>query len=409
MGWQNTLDWLTIPSEDKRSQRIKPHMNSGNITIQSQLIAWLLRRTPTTGVRRVASLAAAIASEVGSVREENQDRAAIARGRDKQGRDYAVLVVADGIGGMRNGATCAAMVIGTFLATVNQHAQMTADPEDWIRRAANAANQAVFSRFRGEGGSTLVALIVRPGDVAYWLSVGDSRVYRSTGKNLTQTSVDDTIAGQLGKRLQAGVEQSKLLQFMGMGDELEPHIAKFDDEPVDAVVLTTDGVHYLESAPGWLGQIVNNAPDPGVCVKRLVDLAKWCGGPDNATVAMISLSTAWELESRPPYSCLEVWDAFGELQIITNDMARETPSIVRHQQPQVAGRSTTPDIDATKQALTPAAKNSWAKPKRETSKIRRSKGASKAKNSPGKQDKGFPESTETDVPQLLMEFPTKSN
>ena len=189
-------------------------MNLGKSPIQNQLTAWLLRRTSTVGVRRVASLAAAVASEIGNVRDENQDRAVIARGRDRQGRDYTLVAVADGIGGMRDGATCAAMGIGAFLAALHQHAQMGSDSsEDWIRRAINTANEAVYTRFRGDGGSTLVALLVRPGHTACWLSVGDSRVYLSTEKYLTQISVDDTIAGQLGKSPEAALEQSKLLQL----------------------------------------------------------------------------------------------------------------------------------------------------------------------------------------------------
>ena len=45
-----------------------------------------MRRTAPSGVRRVASLTAAVASELGGVREDNQDRVAIARGRDRLGR-----------------------------------------------------------------------------------------------------------------------------------------------------------------------------------------------------------------------------------------------------------------------------------------------------------------------------------
>lgn len=386
----------------------RTYMDLGSPPIQNQLTAWLLRRTATTGVRRVASLAAAIASEIGNVRDENQDRAAIARGRDRQGQDYAVVAVADGIGGMRDGATCAAATLGTFLAAVHQHAQSgSGSSEEWMRRAVNAANQVVFGRFRGDGGSTLVALLVRPGQQPCWLSVGDSRVYRSAGKDLTQVSVDDTIAGQLGKSPDAAFEQSKLLQFIGMGDELEPHIAEFDGDPVDTVILTTDGVHFLARAPGWLGQIVGNAADPGVCVKRLVDLAKWCGGPDNATVAMIELSADREPESRPPYPCFEVWDAFGELQVIANETARETSSLARHRVPE-GGQSSVAAPDAVTPVSPPAADSNPRKPERDLSRTRRGKGAHKAKGSTGKREKEANEPSETEAPQLHMEFPTKS-
>ena len=383
-------------------------MNFDSMPIQNQLTAWVLRKTATAGVRRVVSLSAAIASEIGNVRNENQDRAVISRGWDKQGRDYTVVAVADGIGGMRDGATCAAMAISTFLATVYQQAQGVSDStEDWIRKAVTAANKAVFAKFHGDGGSTLVALLIRPGHSVCWLSVGDSRVYRSTGKNLTQISVDDTIAGQLGKNHEKTPEQSQLLQFIGVGDELEPHIAKLeplqtklDYEPADAVVLTTDGVHFLDLSTGLLGQIVSNAPDPGMCVKRLVDLAKWCGGPDNATVAMIAISANQASDERPPYLCLEVWDAFGELQIIANETAREASPI--------ADQSSTTLPEAGKSISTQANGNQPIKPKREIAKVPRNKKETrKAKSPTGKRDKA--ESPETEEPQLLMGFSSKSN
>lgn len=399
-----------MTSKAKRAHRTFLIMNPETQLIQHQLTTWLLRRTAPTGVRRVASLAAAVASEIGSVRKENQDRAIIARGTDKQGRDFAIVAVADGIGGMRDGANCAAIALGTYVASMYQHARSGAgSSEDWIRRAVNAANQAVFTKFRGDGGSTLVALLVRPGYPACWLSVGDSRVYRSTGESLTQVSVDDTIAGQLGKGSEATFEQSKLLQFIGMGDELEPHIAAFDVGSTDAVLLTTDGVHYLAPTPGWLGRIADNAPDPGMCVKRLVDLAKWCGGHDNATVAMIALSVDRETEGMPLYPCLEVWDAFGELQIISNETALETSSMARHRQDPIVGQASVTAPDAPTPAPISAKENPPTNIEQEIPKTRRSKGTRKAKNLTGKRGKGATESSETEVPQLFVDFPTKTN
>lgn len=394
----------------KRLPTEHAYMNLIIQPIQNQLTDWLLRRTSPSGVRRVASLSAAVASEIGNVRDKNQDRVAIARGRDMQGRDFAVVAVADGIGGMRDGSACAALALGTFLGSIYQHGQSASSSSvDWLRHAVNAANKAVFTSFRGDGGSTLVALLVRPGQHACWLSVGDSRVYRSTGKDLTQVSVDDTIAGQLGKSPEAAFEQSKLLQFIGMGDGLEPHIAELDRQPADAVVLTTDGVHYLAHTPGWLGQIVGNARDPGMCVKRLIDLAKWCGGTDNATVAMITLPIDWEPEDRPPYPCFEVWDAFGELQIIASETMRGTSSMELHHEAPENVQSSATATDAFKPLSVPSAGVQPSKPEPVVPKTRRSKGSHKTKSSTGKRVKGATKSSETKTPQLFVDFPTKSN
>ncbi|MBK8162010.1 MAG: hypothetical protein IPK65_02315 [Gammaproteobacteria bacterium] len=134
--------------------------------------------------------------------------------------------------------------------------------------------------------------------------------------------MDDTIAGQLGKTSDVSLDQSSLLQFIGMGDDLEPHIGEIYGVSNDLFVLTTDGVHYLAPTPGWMGQIVANAPDAGICAKRLVDLSKWCGGYDNSTVAVIPLFIHNNPDSKP-YKWFEVWDAFGEINIIASEPGQE--------------------------------------------------------------------------------------
>lgn len=372
----------------------------------------MLRRTPTSGVRRVATLSAALASDVGNVREDNQDRAAVIRGRDQQGREYVLVAVADGIGGMHDGASCAAIAIAAFVAAVDRLAQTVGindRPDDWLREGAHAANAAVFSKFRASGGSTLVALLVRPGLRPYWLSIGDSRVYCMDDNILVQTSIDDTIAGQLGKSPEDSSEQSRLLQFVGMGPDLEPHVAIFDAESIDAVILTTDGVHFLSPSPGWMSQVIRHSPDPGVCVKRLIDLAKWCGGPDNATLAMITLPIDAQIETKPDYPCLEIWDAYGELQLIcpppsTARSADARPTITPYSS---TPTSSTASIPTSIEPVIDASPNSRSP---EVSRPRRGKVARKPKKSSEDRSLGLNKSSEEpEMPQLHMEFPTKSS
>lgn len=387
-------------------------MNTTPSLIQNQLTNWLLRRTPSSGVRRIATLSAALASDVGNVREDNQDRAAVIRGRDQRGREYVLVAVADGIGGMNDGASCAAMAIAAFVTAIDRLVQTVGindGPDDLLRQGAHAANEVVFSKFRASGGSTLVALLLRPGLRPYWLSIGDSRVYCMNDKALIQTSIDDTIAGQLGKSPEDSSEQSRLLQFVGMGPDLEPHVAIVDAESIGAVILTTDGVHFLSPSPGWMSQIVRHSPDPGICVKRLIDLAKWCGGPDNASVAMITLPVETQTETKLDYPCLEVWDAYGELQLISSP-----PSTVRGGDsalPTPPPASSTPaSSTASVATLEPVIDASQNSPSPDAPRSRRGKVARKPKKSPAERSLGLNESSkEPEMPQLHMEFPTKSS
>ncbi|CAI8953834.1 PP2C family protein-serine/threonine phosphatase [Pseudomonas sp. IT-P294] len=378
-------------------------MNHWNLPFQNQLTDWLSRRTARTGVRRVIPLAAAVASEIGNVRNENQDRAIVAHGWDVDGKRFAVAAVADGIGGMRDGGACAALALGTFIAVLNESARTGSfGSEDLLHRAVFAANEAVHSKFRNEGGSTLVAVLVRPNYPVVWLSVGDSRVYLTSGNSLVQVSIDDTIAGQLGKKEDAEIEQSKLLQFIGMGSDLEPHIEKIYGDPESSVILTTDGVHYLDKSPSWLGRIIFNSPDPGVCVKRLVELASWCGGPDNATVAVMPMSSSWDSDVKPSYDCLEVWDSFGELQLVFESASLDTLIKSRRDisRPPAVAYAAVPIASA------PRAGGGGASSARKASS---QKTISREKPVSVKKEKTQQKKVKSEVPQLLMEFPNKNN
>ncbi|MCC5612770.1 hypothetical protein LC612_40300 [Nostoc sp. CHAB 5834] len=286
-----------------------------NSFVQRKLYSWLRRETGSSGVRKIAPLRGAIASEIGNVRSDNQDKAIAFKGADSQGREYAVAVVADGIGGMSDGAECAALAIASFSSAICALLQSnTSSPMGPMKQAANSANEAVYRNYLGHGGSTLVAVLFSAGMPPTWVSAGDSRIYLQSGNNLKLLTTDDTIAGQLNKSGEVPAEHSKILQFIGMGKDLEPHVGDVKEVREGQLILTTDGVHFLDKNPEWFRSIVRNAPDAGAIAKRLIDVAKWCGGPDNATLACVGFPL--QPSGRDAFEGgVQIWDSFGELAI----------------------------------------------------------------------------------------------
>ncbi|HEY8035649.1 MAG TPA: protein phosphatase 2C domain-containing protein [Methylobacter sp.] len=374
--------------------------------LQKHLTAWFLRRTTQNGVRRVDPLSGAVASDIGIVREENQDRVALSRGKDRLGRVFVVAALADGIGGMRDGAECAATTIGCFLGSILEEAQSNNDDtHQWLLLAVQRTNLMVHTKFRGNGGSTLAAVIVREGGRANWLSVGDSRIYGSKDSALLQLSVDDTIAGQLGKLGQSDLDQSRLLQFIGIGESLEPHIEPLDIASTKAVLLTSDGVHFIAPAPDWLGLIVRHASEPGLCVRRLTELSKWCGGPDNASAAMINVASAANAGTAPAYSCLEVWDPFGETQIIYDIDHRQMPSQLQvvSPEPDIQGASVRGSSSVVRNSKKLSDVETSTPPAKKTT-ARRSR---KSKPGEEKESKHSDDKSASQKPELLIEFSNK--
>lgn len=365
-----------------------------------------MRRTPSGGVRRVVPIAAALATDVGEIRRENQDRVAIARGRDRLGRPFAIAALADGIGGMQQGAECAALALGSLFATIASEARASIDSRQWLLRGIHQANNDVHARVHGEGGATISVALISGNGPIHWASVGDSRVYVSDASSLKQVSVDDTIAGQLGRVGEAGFNQSKLIQFIGIGEPLEASVSDLAPQESTAIFLTTDGVHFLDSTP-WFGQLVKHAPDPGVCVRRLVELSRWCGGPDNATAAMLSLGAAIDDGMPNIDGCLEVWDPFGELQVIVAPL-RPSTSPSQPLAPVAAKPAPAPDVlppeavaEASVEVEAPQEATAAGATKKGRS-VRKGKSAAKGQPAEKSQER-------TTVPQLLIEFPNKTN
>ncbi|WP_236730808.1 PP2C family protein-serine/threonine phosphatase [Xanthomonas euvesicatoria] len=294
-------------------------MNYKSSGLSLQLARWLLRDPLRNGSRKTVPFNIGIATDVGLTRQHNEDRSAICRGADKYGNSYFILALADGIGGMRDGMECAATAIAALFATVHEHAQIgTSDPLSWLEQGAHASNQIVRDLYEGKGGSTLVAALISEVGKSGWISVGDSRIYAFSEEASIQISKDDTIAGQLGRQRENSSEQSQLLQYIGMQSALDLQISAFDSKTPHRLVLCTDGVYFTSHDAKLLSLITLNkaiGQDEGIVARRLVELSRWAGGPDNSTAIVATLPLDFTSIPDSGSSNLELWDSLGQLYL----------------------------------------------------------------------------------------------
>lgn len=275
---------------------------------EEALRQWLQRSVESAGSVNIAGIAgAALGTDLGISRKENQDRAVIALFQ-YDCRPYLLGLVSDGMGGMKNGADCATRALSSFIVHFYSSLRSAATVPASLKEAALAANLSVHERYQGRGGATISAVAVTQ-EGASGVNVGDSRIYGRIGSRYEQLSIDDTLAGQLGKQ---GSEFSDrgLLQYIGSGDELEPHII---DIPSDLghLLLTTDGVHYLPSATFNL--VATSSENSLFAVRRLIAISKWLGGKDNST--LVSLPARLEDSISPSGGLISVFDSFGQLAL----------------------------------------------------------------------------------------------
>jgi serine/threonine protein phosphatase PrpC len=226
-----------------------------------------------------------IGTSVGAIRERNQDCAVIVLASQSTNahRKIALGVVCDGIGGLLRGGEAALWAVSTFVSRFLQ--SPTLKTPDRLRNSAAAANSAVYELLRGRGGTTLSAVAVDTYGSVTGVNVGDSRIYGITSaRRLIQLSQDDTLGAVLGKREDQG-HSNRLLQFVGMGEGIEPHLIPVDRKEFGSVLLTSDGVHGAPSAAFDL--VVRNATGSRELVRRLIGLSEVLGGRDNSTVVIV--------------------------------------------------------------------------------------------------------------------------
>ena len=282
-------------------------IENANQGLQSRIYTWLMRRTMNSAIRRVGDLPLVIGSDIGAVRKENQDRIAVLRVQDSKDQSSIVAVLCDGMGGMSEGNACACHAISSFLSACIQAKNIPLNERAAF--AAQEANKAVHALFQARGGATLSAILYDSTVGMVAVNVGDSRIYTYQDGQLNQITTDDTIAGLLKGE---NFNRNELLQFIGVGDGLEPHIIGLP-KSYELIIMTSDGIHFIDKS--FMQMVFHTAKDPALSVKRLIEISKWCGGSDNASIVAIS-SFPEPMSAIYDAATIQIWDPFGELQIV---------------------------------------------------------------------------------------------
>ena len=177
-------------------------------------------------------------------REENQD----AVGKSESGEN-SIFVLADGLGGHRNGRMASDCVVSTVLSDWDTDTDQ--DLTEQLRDRVAAANDAVIAMQQEQNcnaKSTAVVLAIRQ-DKAAWAHSGDSRLYYLHNGEIAAFTEDHSVAY---KKYRAGditreeiatdEDQSALLRTLGSASRWEPELNQIEQLcPDDGFLLCSDG------------------------------------------------------------------------------------------------------------------------------------------------------------------------
>ena len=237
------------------------------------------------------SLNVSAVSHAGYVRDKNEDRFII-----KNFKDRSVLcAVADGLGDEGTGVY-ASEIIRERLEYANLNDCL--DPAGHLEHMALEMDRDIYNKSQRDHyldgmGSTLIGVLVQD-QVAYWVHVGDSRLYLYRNQELVQVTRDQTLARFLLKEGEITEKQALshhsrhvMDQYLGCGYS-EPEKGFLELESKDMLVIASDGLHQSMDAE-VVSSVLLQPDSIENKVKSLLQRALNNGGQDNITIVGIDI------------------------------------------------------------------------------------------------------------------------
>jgi protein phosphatase len=243
-------------------------------------------------------------TDVGKKRQNNEDSLYL---DDALG----LYVVADGVGGHAKGEVASAEAVEQIAMWVRRHlaridaviaggARATLELTD-VRRLLESGVQSACYMVYGiaqqdpemKGMSTTMSVLLIRGGMAFVAQVGDSRVYRLRGGQLTQLTEDHTLINYKLKQGLITAEEAKhaqgknvITRAVGHRDYVQVDVMHADVAVGDRFFLCTDGFHGYVDEDDEVVSVIQADPI-GRAVAAAINLANSRGGKDNITAVLV--------------------------------------------------------------------------------------------------------------------------
>ena len=237
-------------------------------------------------------------TDPGCVRTQNQDAYQI----EVLDKNTLLCVVCDGMDGAKSGNVASTLAADVFV----QEVKRTWTPEmemekldQMLRGAVKLANFTVydqaqqFEEFDGMG-TTLVAVLIQ-GKVATVVNVGDSRAYVLDKEGIRQLTTDHSLVQMMIRHGELTPEQARsypgknlITRAIGTEAVVECDIFHRRTDKDECFLLCTDGLSNMLYDQEILFEVVHGANRKSTC-KRLLEIAKNRGAPDNVTCILIQV------------------------------------------------------------------------------------------------------------------------
>ena len=237
-------------------------------------------------------------TDPGCVRSQNQD----AYQMEQLDRNTLLCVVCDGMGGAKSGNVASTLAMDVFVEEIRRcfYSGMEQDEVDqMLQSAVKLANFTVFDQaqqfeeFDGMG-TTLVAALFCGREVTV-VNVGDSRAYRINRDGIRLLTVDHSLVQLMVERGELTPERARtypgknyITRAIGTETVVLCDIFHLDLDRGDCILLCSDGLSNMMDEQEILFEVVHGV-NKQQCCRRLLDIAKNRGAPDNVTSILVQI------------------------------------------------------------------------------------------------------------------------
>lgn len=234
-------------------------------------------------------------SDVGKVREMNQDFYYISKPEDK----LQLFIVADGMGGYKGGEIASRLAVETSKSyIINNFDSIEHDRESilkLIKSAIEYANLVVYEKSKEseqlENMGTTIDICLIISNKVYIGHVGDSRVYRKRRDFFRKLTTDHSYVQKLvsdgtitKEEAYNHPKKNMLIKALGCSSFVEPDVMVKGFLKDDVLLMCSDGLTNMLKDEKIV-EIINENPEKAC--NTLVDKANEQGGYDNITAVII--------------------------------------------------------------------------------------------------------------------------
>lgn len=233
-------------------------------------------------------------TDPGKVRERNEDSVCIC----SNGADEKLLIVADGMGGHKNGEVASSIALNLICERFRNISSVgnKEDAINWIQSTVSEANVEIFKYVslnpESQGmGTTIVLAILTPSFLLIG-NIGDSSGYIYKNKKLHKITVDHTLVNLLVKSGELSEEEAKnhpkknvLMKALGSSTNVEMDIFNVELN-IDGIFLCSDGLTNMLD-DNQIAKVLNENVSLQERLEKMVFKANNRGGNDNISIACL--------------------------------------------------------------------------------------------------------------------------